>query len=107
MLTQNQEMIIRLANEEDQMGLLVKQYQEGGAKIVDNLIQKRTEEKAMISEGLMTKRSAMVKAYEASGKAIAKVVEATMKNPVSQFAEGWKARQAVIREKIRKGKGAD
>lgn len=100
-------MIIRLANEEDQMGLLVKQYQEGGAKIVDDLVQKRTEEKTKIAHGLIAKKDAMVKAYKASGKAIAKVVEATKNNPVAQFTEGWKARQAAIRDKIRKGKGAD
>ncbi|CAG8976657.1 hypothetical protein HYALB_00002173 [Hymenoscyphus albidus] len=98
------EMIIRLASEEDRMDLLVQQYQDGGAKIVDNLVEQRTQEKKKIAEGLSVKKSAMAKAYKASGRAIAKVVASTKKNSVAQFTEGWKAKQAAIREKIRKGR---
>ncbi|CAG8950304.1 hypothetical protein HYFRA_00006797 [Hymenoscyphus fraxineus] len=98
------EMIIRLASEEDRMDLLVQQYQDGGAKIVDNLVEQRTQEKKKIAEGLSARKTAMVRAYKASGRAIAKVVASTKKNPVAQFTEGWKAKQAAIREKIRKGR---
>jgi len=95
--------IIRLADEEDKMGLLVEEYKDNGTKILDNLAQKRVEEKSKMLHSLEQKKEAMVATYTAAKGSIAKTVEKLKQQPLRRVDKDWGKKQDLIREKIGEG----
>ena len=93
-------MIIRLAKEEDVMGLLVDQYKENGTKILDHLREKRDTEKAEILENLGQKKKEMISTYS-EAKEFVDMTETELKdNSITAFDKEWRKRQEDIQRKI-------
>lgn len=92
-----------MADEEDKMDLLVQEYKENGAKILDNLAQKRAQEKSKMLASLEEKKNTMVKVYAATKQSISRTMEKVKQQPVGSFEENWRIEQEFIREKMRQG----
>jgi hypothetical protein len=99
--------IIRLADEEDKMGLLVEEYKDNGTKILDNLAQKRAEEKSKMLHSLEQKKNAMVTTYTVAKESISKAVEKLKQRPLGRVDKDWGKKQDLIREKMGPGGGEE
>jgi restriction endonuclease S subunit len=99
--------IIRLADEEDKMDLLVEEYKENGAKILDNISQKRAEERSKMLESLEEKKNTMITVYAATRKSISSSMGKLKQRPVGPLAKDWQTEQDFIRDKVGQGVEAD
>lgn len=101
---QTQEVIIRLADEEDAIKLIAHQYKENGEKLLDQAAQKRSEEKAVVTSELGRKQQEMVALYT-KAKDLADSTKHTLENlPLSAVSKEWKSQCDAVQEQINKGK---
>ncbi|KAH8657563.1 hypothetical protein BGZ60DRAFT_434519 [Tricladium varicosporioides] len=94
------EMIIRLSDEEDKMGLLVNQYKENGTKVLDTMTQKRAEEKLSMRRVLQDKKNSIMYTYNEAKKSISRTAEKLKEAPINLFEKEWRNRQSYIRDRI-------
>jgi F0F1-type ATP synthase gamma subunit len=89
------------------MDLLVEEYKENGAKVLDNIAQKRAEEKTKMLESLEEKKNTMIIVYAATRKSISSTVGKLKQRSVGPLAKDWQTEQDFIREKVGQGVEAD
>ncbi len=86
------------------MGLLVEQYKDNGAKILDNLAKKREGERANILRKLNAKKKEMTEIYREGKEFVLVTTDELKETPVSHFEKGWRQRQDEIRKQISEGR---
>jgi len=89
------------------MDLLVDEYKENGAKILDGITQKRAREKSKMTNSLEEKKGFMLKAYTATRKSISSTIERLKQQPTGLLARSWRTEQEFIREKMGQGSSVD
>ncbi|KAG9243132.1 hypothetical protein BJ878DRAFT_133318 [Calycina marina] len=94
------EVILRLSNEEDVVGLLVDQYKDGGAKILGSHIQGRDAQKVNMQSQINHKRRKLVKIYGDARSGVEKRKTAIEKSTVTRFEKIWKQEQDSLQTKI-------
>lgn len=99
-----QEVVIRLSDEEDKMDLLVREYDENGSKLVDNLIKKRELDRATIGSNLDGKKAEMMKVYSEAKDFVMDTAKDLKDAPTSRFEKEWHKRQDSIRKNIANGR---
>jgi hypothetical protein len=101
-----QEVIIRLAKEEDLMGLLVNQYKENGSKHLDHITIRRNKEKDRIASNLEQQKKEMVSVY-GEAKTFANDSENGFKlSSLLKFEREWRKEQEGIQRRIDEGRNA-
>lgn len=100
MTNTGQEVIIRLAGQEEKMDLLVEQYKDYGTKILDSEVEKREDMRAVISDKFDKKKSEMVSAYSEAKDVIMETAESLRENPTIRFEKEWRKNQEGIRKQI-------
>lgn len=88
------------------MSLLVDQYTHNGTKMLKSLANKREEDKRRMVGDLLEKKKVILAAYEESKSSIKKTVQVLQENSIGSYEKEWRARQALIREKIAAGMAA-
>ena len=97
-------MIIRLAEQEDVLGLVVDQYKKNGEMVVDNALRKRHEELCEIDRRLdRAKKSVFDICTEAKRMADA-TVQTIQQSPISSFEKQWKKDNETLLRGIEKGR---
>ena len=99
-----QEVLVRLADEEDKMGLLVEQYKQGGDKILSQLEQRHENQRVAIVEAMNQKRAEMVSIYSEAKEFLRETTEDLQENSTIQFEREWCKRQDAIRDEISEGR---
>lgn len=101
-----QEVIIRLANEEDGVRLIAKQYKENGDKIIHQLEKKRNGEKASMTRKMEQTKSEMVALYT-EAKGLADRTKQSMEEaPLSSVEKQWKKDGEALQRRIDQGRAA-
>jgi hypothetical protein len=100
------EMVIRLANEEDASMLIVQQYDDNGARIIDGLAKGRDEEKARIQQALNRRTNDMAKMCSEASEFMREVQESLKSSPAEDYEQAWRKRQEAIQKRITAGRYA-
>ncbi|TAQ87296.1 hypothetical protein B7494_g4397 [Chlorociboria aeruginascens] len=100
------EMIIRLSNEEDAVGLMAKQYEENGSKLLEHHLVKREAEKASIIQGLEQKKEDLVQVYTDAKSVASHTLEDLKTTSVTDYRNEWELHQDSIKKEILAGKKA-
>jgi hypothetical protein len=95
-------MIIRLHGEEDAVGLISKQYQNNGQRMIDGVLAARNKEKAEMVRGLMEKKKALLATYKNSSKLLSKTSQVLKDNSIVGFEKQWKLKQTGNRDNLLK-----
>jgi hypothetical protein len=106
MLIIKQEVIIRLAKEEDLMGLLVNQYKENGGKLLAHMTERRAEEKAKIVANLEQQKKTMIGVYGEAKIFVDDSEKSLKSSSLLKFQEQWRKEQEGIQRRIDEGRKA-
>lgn len=99
-----QEVIIRLAKEEDAMRLIANQYEENGGKILHQLEEKRRAEKDAII-GKMDRTKTEMAALYAEAKGLADRTRRKIQEcPLSSLEHQWTKDSEALQARIDQGK---
>lgn len=93
----HKDVIIHLSNEEDNLDLLVQDYEVKGAKIIHDYNRTRAVETGQIQRELNIRGKQIAKVYREMGRFIALTPSRTS---VSDFENSWRKKQAQVRESI-------
>lgn len=85
------------------MSLLVKQYDENGAKIMGRMTEKREKEKAAILQDLDSKSKEIVTVYTDAKDFIRERAHELKENPISGFEKEWTKKQDDIQKMFSSG----
>ncbi|KAG9236283.1 hypothetical protein BJ875DRAFT_456989 [Amylocarpus encephaloides] len=99
------EMLIRLSDKEEAIGLVVDQYENNASRLVNSMLMLRTEDKSSMARGLLQRRSVMVQAYSEAVRSVTQSTATIRESPVAIFEKDWKTAQSQIKEKIKEGRG--
>lgn len=100
-------MLIRLHDEEDQLALIVNQYQQNGTKIVKDVLRDRARDQNAIREALEKKREAAVQDYTKAGESVSELAVTLNGSTVGGFEKLWQEQQAAIQEQILEGQRSE
>lgn len=95
-----EEVVIRLAREEDALGLLADQYESNGNRMLANVSIARNSQKARIQKELGAKKHELVEIYNDAKTYVDKVQKNVEKSGTTGFEQGWKKQQASIQKHI-------
>ena len=99
-------MIIRLADQEDVLGLVVDQYKKNGEMVVDEALRKRHEKLCEIDRRLnRAKKDVFDICTEAKRMADA-TVQTIQQSPISSFEKQWEKDNETLLRRIEEGRRA-
>jgi len=94
---------MRLQSEEDQLANIVHQYEDNGAKIMNNFLQKRAAETTAVEEALEKKRQETVRIYTEARDFVMQTTEELKASSIAGFEKLWREDQAIIQKLISEG----
>ncbi|KAI9644021.1 hypothetical protein NHQ30_007373 [Ciborinia camelliae] len=93
------EMVIRLANEEDASSLIVRQYNDNATTMLEGLTSERDKEKLSIREQIENKKKELIRMYSEANKVMAQTEKDLKTAPMGDLNREWQKRQdAILRE---------
>jgi hypothetical protein len=95
-----QEVIIRLAKEEDVLGLIINQYEENGTRLIDDHAWNRDLQKENIEKQLDIRRSELVTIYDEVKGFVDKTKERMERSNMIGFEKQWMKEQESIQRQI-------
>ncbi|KAF7878927.1 hypothetical protein EAF04_000130 [Stromatinia cepivora] len=90
------EMVIRLANEEDASKLVVRQYNENATSMLEGLTGKRDVEKVNIRQQIENKKEELIRMYSEARNAMTQTEKDIKTAPTSDLNGKWQERQEFI-----------
>ncbi|KAB8302073.1 hypothetical protein EYC80_005524 [Monilinia laxa] len=90
------EMVIRLANEEDASKLIVSQYNENASSLLEGLSGERNKEKMSIRQQIENKKQELIRMYSEASNAMTQTEKDVKNAPIGDFKKGWQEREDAI-----------
>ena len=95
-----QEVIIRLSDEEEALELVVDQYEENGNKLLSKLLENRDQQKAQIERKVGGRRQELIKIYDETKDFVDQTRENAEEFNVAAFEKQWRKDQDEIQRKM-------
>ncbi|ESZ96273.1 hypothetical protein SBOR_3328 [Sclerotinia borealis F-4128] len=98
------ELVIRLANEEDASKLIVRQYNDNANSMLEGLAGKRDLEKLTIREKMENKKKELTQMYSEASKVMTQTEKDMKSSPMGDSNREWQERQEAILKKMKGGR---